>query len=157
MGLYLIECPECGQPYMWFSGNPDQNCEACRKGEPDPQYYYIEMPRENSLSGASVYTEKVDGLDADAICAVSEGNYLDALERLEGVRQISRQRFVDFMAERQKRQNFQRENILMRDVLEKIADVTSAFQPGRTVSYADYELRDMARKVLALLGDTNEN
>ena len=30
MGLYAIDCPQCGLPHMWFSGNLDQRCAICR-------------------------------------------------------------------------------------------------------------------------------
>lgn len=30
MGLYPIDCPECGKAHMWFSGNLDQRCHECK-------------------------------------------------------------------------------------------------------------------------------
>lgn len=29
MGLYTIDCPECGEVLQWFSGNIDQRCSKC--------------------------------------------------------------------------------------------------------------------------------
>lgn len=31
MGLYPIDCSQCGKPFMWFSGNLDQHCSECRQ------------------------------------------------------------------------------------------------------------------------------
>jgi ribosomal protein S27E len=31
MGLYPINCPECGTAHNWFSGNQDQRCANCIK------------------------------------------------------------------------------------------------------------------------------
>lgn len=33
MGLYGINCPDCGKPHTWFSGNADQRCEDCIKAD----------------------------------------------------------------------------------------------------------------------------
>jgi hypothetical protein len=42
MGLYAIDCPSCGKPFMWFSGNlPEQRCDACIKK--------TEKPKENTV------------------------------------------------------------------------------------------------------------
>lgn len=30
MGLYYINCPECGATCQWFSGDPDSRCFKCR-------------------------------------------------------------------------------------------------------------------------------
>jgi hypothetical protein len=31
MGLYKINCPQCQEPFLWFSGNvKDQRCDDCR-------------------------------------------------------------------------------------------------------------------------------
>lgn len=30
MGLYPINCSECKKLFMWFSGNPDQQCHDCK-------------------------------------------------------------------------------------------------------------------------------
>ena len=30
MGLYPIDCPQCKQPHIWFSGTMDQRCGNCR-------------------------------------------------------------------------------------------------------------------------------
>jgi hypothetical protein len=36
MGLYAIDCPICGKPFMWFSGNTgDQRCGECKKPKPE--------------------------------------------------------------------------------------------------------------------------
>ncbi len=29
MGLYPIDCSECGEPFQWFSGTLDQRCSKC--------------------------------------------------------------------------------------------------------------------------------
>ena len=30
MGTYVINCPECKKPHLWWSGNmPDQRCSKC--------------------------------------------------------------------------------------------------------------------------------
>lgn len=29
MGLLTIECPKCGKPHQWFTGNLDQRCRKC--------------------------------------------------------------------------------------------------------------------------------
>ena len=152
MGLYPIECPECGQPYMWFSGNLDQSCEACRNGEPDPQYYYIEMDGKGAY--AFVYTEKVDGLDENAICAVRESDYLALKKRLEGALRISRERNNALKNEELRCGKYQRLLMWLRLQLKKLSDVTSAFDiPGRTVSYVDHELRGIARETLTKLNE----
>ena len=32
MGLYQIDCSQCGNRFMWFSGHwPDQRCEHCQE------------------------------------------------------------------------------------------------------------------------------
>lgn len=33
MGLYAVACPQCGNNHLWFSGNMDQRCTECKKGE----------------------------------------------------------------------------------------------------------------------------
>jgi hypothetical protein len=30
MGLYAVKCPQCGTPFMWWSGCLDQRCQACK-------------------------------------------------------------------------------------------------------------------------------
>lgn len=50
MGLYTIDCPQCKNPHMWFSGNLDQRCPACKKEETiknytiDNQSYFSPIP-----------------------------------------------------------------------------------------------------------------
>jgi len=29
MGLYPINCPNCNEPFMWFSGSASQLCMEC--------------------------------------------------------------------------------------------------------------------------------
>lgn len=36
MGLYPINCRECGHAFLWFSGNLDQRCGDCRKADIKP-------------------------------------------------------------------------------------------------------------------------
>jgi hypothetical protein len=30
MGLYPMDCPQCGKGHLWFSGNLDQRCGDCQ-------------------------------------------------------------------------------------------------------------------------------
>jgi len=32
MGLYWIKCYHCGVYFQWWSGNTDQACSDCKKG-----------------------------------------------------------------------------------------------------------------------------
>lgn len=149
-----IDCADCGQPFMWFSGVMDQRCEACRTGEPEPQYYYIEMNKDRTDYSAVIYTEKVDGLDEDAICAVRESDYLAVKKRLEGALRISRERNNALKNEELRCGKYQRLLMWLRLQLKKLSDVTSAFDiPGRTVSYVDHELRGIARETLTKLNE----
>ena len=34
MGLFAMDCQQCGRPFMWFSGNMDQRCSECQKLHP---------------------------------------------------------------------------------------------------------------------------
>lgn len=31
MGLYVVKCSCCNETFQWFSGNPEQVCEVCKK------------------------------------------------------------------------------------------------------------------------------
>ena len=33
MGVYVVNCGTCGQPFSWFSGNLDQRCSQCSTNE----------------------------------------------------------------------------------------------------------------------------
>lgn len=41
MGLYTVECPECGQIHMWFSGENDQRCQDCKNKENKEPYQFV--------------------------------------------------------------------------------------------------------------------
>lgn len=49
MGLYPIDCPQCKTPHVWFSGNQDQRCEACKNGKiffsSDQHYWHANVIR----------------------------------------------------------------------------------------------------------------
>ena len=49
MGLYAIDCPQCGKPHQWFSGNSDQRCSECQSGKiyftSDPHYWHANVIR----------------------------------------------------------------------------------------------------------------
>jgi predicted nucleic acid-binding Zn-ribbon protein len=55
MGLYIVSCSTCGDPFQWFSGSIDQRCPNCKpqfavtpEGEPAVRFYnyWIEAARE---------------------------------------------------------------------------------------------------------------
>lgn len=46
MGLYSINCPECKEPFMWFSGNQlDQHCGKCRKTTLETKAQLTDSPK----------------------------------------------------------------------------------------------------------------
>ena len=34
MGLFPMDCKQCGKPFMWFSVNMDQRCWDCQQQKP---------------------------------------------------------------------------------------------------------------------------
>lgn len=49
MGLYPINCPQCGAVHQWFSGNLDQRCSDCQNGKifftSDQHYWHANVIR----------------------------------------------------------------------------------------------------------------
>ena len=46
MGLYSIRCRQCGEFFVWFSGNLDQRCSTCKGTEPvSPVNLTEDLPR----------------------------------------------------------------------------------------------------------------
>jgi hypothetical protein len=49
MGLYGINCIQCGFPFVWFSGTMDQRCENCRKGNEEVKNFSLNYDRQMAL------------------------------------------------------------------------------------------------------------
>ena len=80
MGLYEIDCPQCGKVHMWFSGNMDQRCEVCikRKKEwDDLESELVFMMNVNSVVG-----------DDEMVVDVKDDNYVCAKRALEMVKKL---------------------------------------------------------------------
>jgi hypothetical protein len=61
MGLYAIPCRQCGQIFMWFSGNTSQWCGKCLTGlQPKPREEL------EGQSEAEIKTTSVDALSDPA-------------------------------------------------------------------------------------------
>jgi HAD domain in Swiss Army Knife RNA repair proteins len=99
MGLYAIDCPVCGKPFMWFSGNMSttgQLCEDCvKKAREDMKVIFLDFDGVLNSQGSFLYEsnrrkkfkeQNVKGAVNETLCNVCTANFQYVLDKYPEVK-----------------------------------------------------------------------